>query len=286
MASVDKKIVKKKSASPKKNKAKTKNPGKGTLIVIGGREDKTSEMAILKEVVERTGRAKLVVVTAASRIPDEVWHDYKKIFHELGITDVAHCAIEQHHEACDPKQLEVFEHAHTVFFTGGDQLKITTKLGGTPVLDRIREVYQTGGVIVGTSAGASVMGEAMLVGGKGLESHKVGNWMMSPGLGFVADIIIDQHFAQRGRIGRLLGAVALNPGVLGVGIDENTAIVIKDGTFKVIGANAVYVVDGHNVSSTNISEAAAEKTMSMHNVCLHILANFEKYDLKKRLVLK
>ena len=114
------------------------------------------------------------------------------------------------------------------------------------------------------------------------ESHKVGNWMMAPGLGFLDDILVDQHFAQRGRIGRLLGAVALNPGVLGVGIDEDTAVVVQNGNMKVIGNNAVYVVDGRFVSSTNISEADAEKTMSMHDVRLHILASDEKFDLKNR----
>lgn len=263
-----------------------KRLNKGTLIIIGGREDKEKEMAILKEIAEKTGRAKLVIATLASQVADEVWQEYKKIFHLLGVKNLEHFNIIQHHEASEPDNIAKFKNAHSVFFTGGDQLKITTKIGGTPVMDEVMKIYKSGGLIAGTSAGAAIMGKTMLVGGDNMESHKVGNWMMSPGLGFIEDIIIDQHFAQRGRIGRLLGAVALNPGIMGIGIDEDTAIVVKDGVIKVIGTNAVYVVDGHNVSSTNISEADAEKTMSMHDVRLHILANQEKFHLRKREVLK
>lgn len=264
------------------NKKSIKKNKNGTLIIIGGREDKTGEMEILKEVVQHTGRAKLVIATVASKIPNELWNDYKKIFNSLGIKNIEHFGAEQHAEACDPKKLTIFDQARTVFFTGGDQLKITTKLGGTPIYDRILEIFKNGGIIAGTSAGAAAMGKNMLIGSESSESHKVGNWMMAPGLGLIEDIIIDQHFAQRGRIGRLLGAVALNPGILGIGIDEDTAIVIQDGGFKVIGKNAVYVVDGRYVSSTNISEADAEKTMSMHDVRLHILAREEKFNLKNR----
>ena len=176
----------------------------------------------------------------------------------------------------------MFADAKTIFFTGGDQLRITTKLGGTPIADAIFAIYKNGGTVAGTSAGASVMGKTMLVGGENTESHKVGNWMMAPGLGFVEEMLVDQHFAQRGRIGRLLGAVALNPGILGIGIDEDTAIVIEGDSFKVIGSNAVYVVDGHNVSYTNICEAAADRTMSMHDVRLHILAEKETFHIHER----
>ncbi len=263
-------------------KAHSKISPAGTLIIIGGREDKSGEMGILKEVVKQTGRRKIVVATIASQIPNELWLDYKKIFSYLGIKDLVHFSIEQHDEAFSTKKLALFNNAHTVFFTGGDQLKITTKIGGTPVYDRVVEIFKTGGVIAGTSAGAAAMGKNMLVGGTDSENHKVGNWMMAPGLGFLDDIVVDQHFAQRGRIGRLLGAVALNPGILGVGIDEDTAVVVNNGHLKVIGNNAVYVVDGRYVSSTNVSQADAEKTMSMHDVRLHILARDEKFDLRNR----
>lgn len=265
-----------------KKRKNAKGKRKGTLIIAGGREDKSGDRTILREIAERTGNGKIVVATLASQLANEIWSDYKAIFHQLGLKNIVHFHIDQPDEARDLKHLEIFENAKTVFFTGGDQLKITTKIGGTPIFDRILEIFYGDGVIAGTSAGAACMGTTMLVGGENAESHKVGNWMMAPGLGIIEDILIDQHFAQRGRIGRLLGAVALNPGILGIGIDENTAIVVREGSFKVIGANAVYVVDGHSVTYTNISEASAEKTMSMHDVRLHILAEGESFKLKPR----
>lgn len=225
----------------------------------------------------------MVIATIASEFPDECWEDYKRIFKNLNVKDLVHFSLEQHQQALDQKHLELFQNAKTVFFTGGDQLKITTKIGGTPIMDAIMDVYKKGGIIAGTSAGAAIMGKTMLVGSEKEESHKVGNWMMAPGLGFIDDILIDQHFAQRGRIGRLLGAIAMNPGVLGIGIDEDTAVIVYESSFKVIGKNAVYVIDGSDVSRTNISHSAADKTMVMHNVRLHILAQNHSFDMKERL---
>jgi cyanophycinase len=261
----------------------SKKTKEGTLIIIGGQEDKVGDKSILKEIVKHNGSGHLVVATIASQIPAEVWDGYKEVFHKLGVKKVSHFNIEQPDEAHQLQALEVFKDAKTVFFTGGDQLKITTKIGGSVVLRRIQEIFQKGGTIAGTSAGAAVMGQTMLVGGENTESHKVGNWMMAPGLGFMNEIIIDQHFAQRGRIGRLLGAVSMNPGVLGVGIDEDTSIIVKKDSFEVVGSNAIYVIDGRDVTYTNVAEASADKTMSMHNVKLHILTDGETYDLVKRL---
>lgn len=269
------------SVKSKKSPSQVKKT-QGTLIIIGGAEDKTGKRTILKEVVKRTGDGKLVLVTAASQIPHELYNDYYKVFTSLGVQKIEHLYVQQPEDARDLDKLRLFEDATTVFFTGGDQLRITTKLGGTDLLDRIMEIYNNGGTIAGTSAGASIMGKTMLVGNETTESHKVGNWMMAPGLGFVEEMLIDQHFAQRGRIGRLLGAVALNPGVLGIGIDENTAIVVEGKYFHVLGNNAVYVVDGRSVSYTNVSMATAERTMSMHNVKLHILAENERFHIHSR----
>lgn len=268
----------------RRKKVARKKKGPGALIIIGGAEDKEDSRIILREIAKRTQDGVLVVMTAASAIPLELWRDYKKIFQELGVKKVVHLAISQPEEGHKTENIMMLKDASTIFFTGGDQLRITSKLGGTPLLDCIYEIYESGGTIAGTSAGASMMGETMLIGGGNDETHKVGNWMMAPGLGLVENMVIDQHFAQRGRIGRLLGAVALNPGVLGIGIDEDTAIIIEDTHFKVIGRNAVYVVDGHKISSTNIAEASADKTMSMHNVLLHILAENEVFNLKKRTI--
>jgi cyanophycinase len=255
----------------------------GRLIIIGGAEKKEDGGgAILKLVAESVGDGRLVVITAASSIPDEMWDVYRKVFRGLGIKKMSHLKVEQPADGHLEDRRRLFDDATAVFFTGGDQLKITTKLGGTPVADRIRDIFNSGGLLAGTSAGASVMGELMLIGGENTESHKVGNWMMAPGMRFVKNMIIDQHFAQRGRIGRLLGAVALNPGVLGIGIDEDTAVIVQGHKFKVLGRNAVYVVDGTHVSYTNISEASADKTMSMHDVRLHILTENEVFDFFTR----
>lgn len=280
-ANSKKKPVKRATKKHRSSWVKKKHPP-GTLIIIGGREDKTGSMEILREIAARTGPHKMVIATLASQIPHEVWPDYQRVFGRMGVTEIEHFFIDQHHQASDPAHLRLFDNAHTVFFTGGDQLKITTKIGGTPIYHRIMQIFKNGGIIAGTSAGAAMMGTTMLVGRDDGETHKVGNWLMAPGLGFADEMIIDQHFAQRGRIGRLLGAVAMNPGVLGIGIDEDTSIILQGNQFQVLGTNAIYVVDGHDLSYTNISEAAAERTMSMHDVRLHILAHGEIFNLKTR----
>lgn len=259
--------------------AKTK---KGALVIIGGSEDKGREAEILKEVVRLGKGGKLVVASVASDVSEELWRSYREVFHRLGVKKIAHLSIDRPGDAQLPRVINILDGARTVFFTGGDQLKITTKIGGTRIAERLFEIFRAGGVIAGTSAGASMMGESMLMGGAGQESHKVGNWMMAPGMGLLEGTIIDQHFAQRGRIGRLLGAIALNPRILGIGIDENTAIIVQEDKFQVWGKNAVYVIDGHDVTYTNISEAEAERTMSMHDVKLHVLSAGESFNLVTR----
>ncbi len=279
-------LVKGLNKKKKASKIKIKKARKGTLIVIGGREDKQGEKKILREIARHVRNSKLILASIASQLPDEVWQEYRKLFHDLGVKNIEHLTIDSHEDALSSKKLSILDKAKCVFFTGGDQVKITSKIGGTPIMNKITEIYKKGGIIAGTSAGAAIMGKIMLVGGENGESHKVGNWMMAPGLGFVDNIIVDQHFAQRGRIGRLLGAVALNPGVIGVGIDEDTSIIIKDSSFKVLGTNAVYVIDGRYVTTTNVSEAAAENTMSMHDIRLHILAEGQGFNLNSRQVIK
>ena len=254
----------------------------GSLIIVGGKEDREGEMAILSEVVRRSNGKPIVIATVASGLPEELFGDYQRAFTKLGVKDLRHLHLARPEEARDEDQLALFEGAETVFFTGGDQLKITTRLGGTRVADRIYSIFRNGGTIAGTSAGASVMGDLMLIGGENRESHKVGASLMAPGLGLVTNMIIDQHFAQRGRIGRLMGAVALNPGILGVGIDENTAMIVEGTKVSILGENAVYVVDGRSVTYTNISEASAEKTMSMHSAKVHVLSDGDRFDLVTR----
>jgi cyanophycinase len=254
----------------------------GTLIIIGGHEDKEGEKVILKEVANRIVGGKLIIATVASHEPEGYFDSYQKAFRALGIHDLVELYVNEREEALAPGAIKNMEDAAGVFFTGGDQLRISSQIGDTPVEDFVREIYHRGGVIAGTSAGASVMSETMLVRGSSQESHRIGDLHMAPGLGLVPDVIIDQHFAERGRIGRLLGAVAQNPRVLGIGIDEDTAIVVQRDRFKVVGAGAVYVVDGAGVTHSNIAEARPELTLSMHNVRLHMLSSDDCFDLNER----
>ncbi len=174
--------------------------------------------------------------------------------------------------------------ATAVFFTGGDQVKITSQIGDSPIFRRVQQIYEEGGLIAGTSAGAAVLSETMLVSGGDESSPVIGNSVrMAPGLGLIEGVIIDQHFMERGRIGRLLGAVAQNPKNLGVGIDEETAIVVERGNgFYVIGSGAVYVIDGSEVSYSNIAEAASNETLSIYNVMVHVLSQGDRFDLIRR----
>jgi cyanophycinase len=186
-------------------------------------------------------------------------------------------------DALEDKRIRVLDDATVVFFTGGDQLKVTSQLGDTPCYERIREVYETGGTLAGTSAGASVMSESMIVAGEGDATHRIGSELrMAPGLGIVSGVLIDQHFAERGRVGRLLGAIAQNPRIVGLGIDENTAAIIARQRLSVLGEGAVYVLDGRKVSYSNLVEAEENRTLSVFNVTMHLLSQGDTFDLKKR----
>lgn len=257
-----------------------------TLIIIGGHEDRSNNKIILSEVARRVGAGKLVVTTVAmANGTDQLFEQYEKAFRSLGVKHLYNLEISERAEATVPSKVKILDDAVGVFFTGGDQLKITSQIGDTPIFQRIREIYDDGGVIAGTSAGASVMSETMLVEGGEENSHVIGDSVrMAPGLGLISGVIIDQHFMERGRIGRLLGAVAQNPKNLGVGIDEQTAIVVERGNgFYVLGSGAVYVIDGTEVSYSNVAEEDLNKTLSIYNVKMHMLSQGDRFDLIKRL---
>ncbi|PYQ59302.1 MAG: cyanophycinase [Acidobacteria bacterium] len=259
---------------------------RGTLIIIGGGERKDTEGTILQEVAGRVGTGKLVVATIATAEPEETWKEYRQIFKKLGVKKVEWLDIRVREEGFKEEVVRILDGATVIFFTGGDQLKITSQLGDSLVYRRIEEIYEQGGTIAGTSAGASVMSETMLISGDGDESHKVDAVLgMAPGLGFIRNAVIDQHFAQRGRLGRLLGAITQNPRTLGIGLDENTAIVLDDNEWlEVVGAGAVYVLDGSKVSYSNLAEPREEmeKTMSVFDVKLHVLSAGNRFDLQER----
>jgi cyanophycinase len=256
---------------------------RGTIVLIGGAEDRTGDRVVLREVASRAGQGTLVVATVATAHPQRAWRAYRRVFHDLGVRTIRHLHVPDRAVALGQKASELLADAKVVFFTGGDQVRITSVIGGTPLCDQIMRGFRRGATIAGTSAGASVMSEMMLVPGDRFESHTVRDSLaMAPGLGLVADMIIDQHFAARGRLSRLMGAVAQNPRALGVGVDEDTAFVIHHGHCQVVGAGAVYIVDANASSSSNLSEADADKTMSLFDVRLHVLSSTDTFDLKAR----
>ena len=259
-------------------------PVKGRLLIIGGHEDKEGEKQILRELAGLVGDGKLVVATLASESPDEMWETYEPVLRNLGVPHVHHLNIEDREEASSVRVMRILEDATAVFFTGGDQLKITSMIGDTPAFSRIHEILIEGGTIAGTSAGASVMSETMMVGGNGSSSYRINEGLrLAPGFGFAKDMVIDQHFAERGRVGRLLGVVGQNPRVIGIGIDEDTAVLMRPNrNFRVIGEGAVTVLDGKSVTHTNIAEDETGDTMSVFGVTLHVLGKGDAFDLRTR----
>lgn len=256
-----------------------------TLIIIGGKEDRSNQKTILSEVARRVGSGKLVVSTVAiPSKPDGLFEQYEKAFRSLGVRHIYNLEINAREEAHQDSKVRILDAATGVFFTGGDQMKITSQIGDTPVFRRVQQIYDEGGVIAGTSAGAAVMSETMLVEGGDEESHQIGGSLrMAPGLGLIGGVIIDQHFMERGRVGRLIGAVAQNPKNLGIGIDEETSIVVERGNgFYVLGSGAVYVFDGSDVTYSNIADAAINSTLSIYNVKMHMLSQGDRFDLIRR----
>jgi cyanophycinase len=258
---------------------------KGTLVIIGGSEDRKHKCLILKRFVELAGgeKARLAVITAATAKPHISGELYRGIFQELGVQDVAVLNVNTRQDAGAAKAGEALEQATGIFFTGGDQLRLTSILGGTQVDDALHTAYGRGTIIAGTSAGASAMSETMIVEGEETEAPRKNTVQMAPGMGLLHGVVVDQHFAQRGRLGRLLAAVAQYPYVLGVGIDEDTAIIISpDGTFEVIGSQTVTIIDGKQIQETNVSSASPDEPLALTNVIMHILPAAYRFDMKNR----
>ncbi|WP_129792410.1 cyanophycinase [Sphingosinicella sp. CPCC 101087] len=258
--------------------------GSGSLIIIGGGEDRDprGRRVILREVARRVRGGKLVLATVASHQPEGYFDDYEKAFADLEVGELVELYVEDRAEAGDRDKLQVLDDAAAVFFSGGDQLRITSQIGDSGIEAKVRALFERGGTVAGTSAGASVMSDVMLVRGTSGETHRIGDLHMAPGLGLIRDVIIDQHFAERGRFGRLIGAVAHNPRILGIGIDEDTAAIAEGDSLEVIGSGAVYIVDGSRVSHCNLAEAEPDRVLSMHGVVVHVLGTGDRYDLAGR----
>jgi cyanophycinase len=257
---------------------------KGKLIIIGGHEDSEGDQVILKEVAHHALKdGCLVIVTAATAEPEQTAQEYMAIFKRLGVRNIRVLDIRTREDAQDEGHVKLLDGATVIFFTGGDQLRITSQIGDSPTYLRMQELYEKGTVIAGTSAGAAVMPTTMLISGAGDESSHISALGMAPGLGFIETVVIDSHFAERGRIGRLLGAVAQNPANLGVSIDEDTAIIVeRNNRFRVIGSGAVYVVDGATMTFSSLSEQTSEGILSIFDVRLHVLGSGDSFDIASR----
>ncbi|MGB9866616.1 MAG: cyanophycinase [Bacillota bacterium] len=257
----------------------------GNLLIIGGAEDKTGDRLILRTFLKLAGgeQSKICVMTVATARPEETGRTYLNVFRELGAAKVDVLHLSSRAQAFQEEAEGIISASTGVFFTGGDQLRITSTLGGTPVDKALRHALARGAVIAGTSAGASAMSSVMIVEGRGEESPKKGAVRLAPGLRFLENAVIDQHFAQRGRIGRLLSAVSQNPYVLGIGVDEDTAILVSPTqVFRVIGSSSVTVVDGRSVLLTNVSELSPQEPLALSHVVLHVLPQGFGFDLQSR----
>ncbi len=257
---------------------------KGRLVIIGGAEDKERGCTILREVVELAGgrSARLLVLTVATHHPELVGNEYRRTFEQLGAAEVGVLDVATRLQADDHMLARMLADATGIFFTGGDQLRITSIIGGTEFYHQLHHAYRQGIVIAGTSAGASVMSSTMIVEGPGEEQPRPLASRLAPGFGLVPDVVIDQHFAQRGRLGRLLAAIAQNPYVLGIGIDENTAMLVHGQEFSVIGAGTVTILDGRHVTISNTSEASPADALALADVRLHVLPTGYRFDLRSR----
>ncbi|MBS3984096.1 MAG: cyanophycinase [Selenomonadales bacterium] len=257
----------------------------GYLFVIGGAEDKEGKCTILRRFITLAGasQAVIAVVTAATERPGEAGHRYEELFSRLGAGKVRLLHVADREQANDKRSVALVEKATGVYFTGGDQLRITSLVGGTALDDELKKVSRRGAVIAGTSAGASVMSDIMIVAGMGQAEPKQDSLRLAPGLGLISQVVIDQHFAQRGRIGRLLGAMAQNPYVMGLGIDEDTAIEVStSGRFTVVGSGCVTVLDGRTLTHSTVSDTSADEPLALTDVTLHILPAGYSFDLMTR----
>lgn len=255
----------------------------GMLVAVGGNEDKQFDLKVLRHIANLpVGGTRVVeVLPTASSIPKAVSESYVQAFGKIGIPTVNVMDVQSRADAANEDYVRRIREADVVFLTGGDQLRITTLLGGSPVLRAIKGHYLRGGVVAGTSAGAAAMSGTMIFEGEATAGSMVkGNVQMSPGLGLIGIAVVDTHFITRGRFSRLLEVVASNPGYIGLGVGEDTAVIIREGRrVEVIGAGVVVVVDGHRLGYTNLTDIKLGQPIAAENLIVHTLVEGHGYDL-------
>jgi cyanophycinase len=257
---------------------------RGFIIPIGGGEDRIKEMKIHRKFVELSGgaNADIVVVPTASRL-ETTGPDYNAIFRELGAGKVEFLPITSREDCDNPSYVEMLDRATGVFLTGGNQLRLSTILGGTLVAQGIRRLNAAGRPVAGTSAGASIMSEHMVAGGDSNVSPTEGSVSLAPGLGLTNAVIIDQHFTERNRLGRLLAASSYNPYLIGLGIDEDTAAFIgPDDVLEVVGSGTVTIVDAGDLTYSSMWLAGRGDALSLLGLKLDVMGEGCRYDLASR----
>jgi len=257
----------------------------GELLLMGGNERMDERGELLAQLIRMAGGrdARILVCAAASRYPEEVLPDYDERFRELGADRLALFALEDRHASEDPEVLEKLETATAVFFTGGDQFRLTSIVAGTEFSRLMWNRFLNDHLVVaGTSAGATAMGSTMIASSKSHGRVRLADVNVGMGLGYLPDTVIDSHFNERSRINRLLTIFAQNSQILGLGIDENTALRIRPGEpFDVYGTGAVTVLDGR-VSYSNAAEAAATQVMALSGVTVHVVPRGFRFDIDRR----
>ncbi len=271
---------------------------KGILIPIGGNEDKgieTSEIytlefieeGILSRVVKEAGGvdAQILIIPTASSIPDEVGNNYLQAFGKLGCNNLFVMDIRKREDSLNQDFVDKMKTADCVMFSGGNQSNITKKIGGTELHDIMLKRYQNEKfVIAGTSAGAMCMSKEMITGGSSQESFIKGAVGMGEGMSFIPELIIDSHFIRRGRFGRMAEAVAKFPNLIGVGLAEDTGLIIKGGKFEVLGSGMVILFNARNAKHNNHHLLKKGTPMSLTNLKTHILASGDRFNIKNKKV--
>jgi cyanophycinase len=273
----------------------------GKLIIIGGAVDKGSfteteldknatinlnffETGILKRILVESKYkelSRIEIITTASKIPKEIGPEYVKAFNSLGATNVDVLYIEKREQAMDHEVLERLRAADVVMLTGGDQLRLTSILGGTPFHDILLDKYRNEEFIyAGTSAGAAAASNNMIYQGSSSEALLKGEVKITSGLGFIDNVVIDTHFVQRGRIGRLFQSVVGNPKVLGIGLGEDTGLLIThNNRMEAIGSGLVILVDGREIKDTNLTEVELGQPISISHLVTHVMSKYDTFDL-------
>ncbi|HEX8396572.1 MAG TPA: cyanophycinase [Pyrinomonadaceae bacterium] len=257
---------------------------RGILMAIGGAEERTPESPILKEFVRLAGgkRANIVVMTVATDSPEEVGAEYIEVFEKIGVKTVQAVDVSSRADAIAEENIKAVRESSGLFFTGGDQLHITSLIGGTELQKAIHEIYEKGVIIGGTSAGAAMMSNSMILQGDGEEAPKLGAVEMGPGMDLIVGCMIDTHFSQRGRHGRLLTAVAHYPQDMGIGLDENTAMIVDKGEMRVMGTGAVTIIDAGGMTYANTPYVEKGQNLALADVRVHVVCEGEKFNLSER----